>query len=264
MADRRRSIPPRVAAAALALFVALTGGALHAAEQPEPGSYEAAAMAVRERAEAGDTSAMRELATLYKLGQGVPMDFAQAERWMDAAARKGDPVAQTYVAIRDRKTAAVSPEQARLIEALRRDAEAGDAAAAYELGMLYVNGIGVPKDPAQAAAWMRRSADKGKVEAQRYLGFCYESGRGVAQAYAAALTWYRKAAAANSHLALAALGRMYLSGRGVQRDPVTAWTYLKKAEAAGSGTVARDIEYIENRMTDEQKAAARQRLAGDG
>lgn len=55
-------------------------------------------------------------------------------------------------------------------ESLRAKAEKGDAAAQNNLGRLYADGEGVPKDSAEAASWYREAADQGYAEAQFNLG----------------------------------------------------------------------------------------------
>ena len=47
------------------------------------------------------------------------------------------------------------------IDALRARAEQGDAAAQYNLGIMYGNGTGVPQDDAEALRWYRLAADQG-------------------------------------------------------------------------------------------------------
>ena len=73
-------------------------------------------------------------------------------------------------------------------------ADRGDAAAQYNLGIMYENGRGVRKDDAEAVRWYRKAADQGHLEAQNNLGAMYEDGHGVPQDYVEAVRWYRKAA----------------------------------------------------------------------
>ena len=56
-------------------------------------------------------------------------------------------------------------------------AEKGNAEAAYHLGMLYHNGIGVQQDRAKALAWFRKSEAGGDPLAAYKVG-CYYSGQG--------------------------------------------------------------------------------------
>jgi hypothetical protein len=77
----------------------------------------------------------------------------------------------------------------------RKAAEQGFANAENQLGMLYKDGNGVPRDDQQAATWFRKAADQGYSAAVLNLGWMYANGRGVVKAYEQALSWYRKAAA---------------------------------------------------------------------
>ena len=79
------------------------------------------------------------------------------------------------------------------IAALRVQANAGDAAAQFNLGVMYANGEGVPQDDAQATAWYRKAADQGLARAQFNLGGMYATGEGVPQDYVEAHKWYNLA-----------------------------------------------------------------------
>src|SRR5216684_6916578 len=52
----------------------------------------------------------------------------------------------------------------------RPPADRGDAAAQYNLGVMYLNGQGVPQDYAAAATWYLKAADQGYAAAQGSLG----------------------------------------------------------------------------------------------
>ena len=67
------------------------------------------------------------------------------------------------------------------IDALRARAEAGDAEAQVDLGVMYFVGDGVPQDYAEAVRWYRLAADQGHARAQFNLGFMYATGDGVPQ-----------------------------------------------------------------------------------
>ena len=53
---------------------------------------------------------------------------------------------------------------------MRALAEAGDAEAQNNLGLMYFNGRGVAQDEAEAVAWYRRAAEQGFANAQYNLG----------------------------------------------------------------------------------------------
>ena len=73
-------------------------------------------------------------------------------------------------------------------------AEQGGAPAQYNLGLMYVEGRGVPQDNTEAVKWYRLAAEQGDAGAQYNLGVSYDIGEGVPQDYAEAAKWYRVAA----------------------------------------------------------------------
>jgi TPR repeat protein len=62
-------------------------------------------------------------------------------------------------------------------------AEAGDATAQYNLGVMYAEGRGVPQDDEEAAKWFRLAAEQGNAGAQNNLGVMYANGHGVPRDY---------------------------------------------------------------------------------
>jgi TPR repeat protein len=81
---------------------------------------------------------------------------------------------------------------ARLYESL---ANSGDKGAQNQMGYLYSNGFGVPKDEAKAVSWYEMAAKQGYKDAQFNLGGIYFSGKGVPMDYSKSKMWYEKAAA---------------------------------------------------------------------
>ncbi len=73
-------------------------------------------------------------------------------------------------------------------------AKQGHAEAEFRLGVMYENGIGVPRDYVQAVKWYRRAAGQGHARAMDRLGFMYAAGKGVPKDHAEAIKWYRLAA----------------------------------------------------------------------
>jgi TPR repeat protein len=51
-----------------------------------------------------------------------------------------------------------------------------DARAAYDLGLRFFRGDGIPQDSYQALVWMRKAAEGGDLEAQKALGRLYLTG----------------------------------------------------------------------------------------
>jgi localization factor PodJL len=89
---------------------------------------------------------------------------------------------------------------------LRLAAIAGDPLAAYEIGVRFSEGRGVPASNEEAARWFEIAAKKGIVPAQFRLGTLYEKGLGVKKDLVAARDLYR-AAAEKGHGKAMAKGR---------------------------------------------------------
>ncbi len=112
-------------------------------------------------------------------------------------------------------------------------AEHGNADAQNDLGAMYANGQGVPKDDKEAVKWYRLSAEQGEVFAQQNLGFMYQQGRGVPQNYAEAAKWFRKAADQGDVKAQYNLGCFYRDGEGVPQNDAEASKWFRKAADQG-------------------------------
>ena len=114
-------------------------------------------------------------------------------------------------------------------EATLKAAEQGDAEAQYDLGRMYLTGIGVPGDKAEAVKWTRKAAEQGHARAQFQLGFAYDLGEGVPEDNTESVKWYRKAAKQGDARAQFQLGLAYDFGEGVPKDATEAAKWYRKA-----------------------------------
>ena len=73
-------------------------------------------------------------------------------------------------------------------------AKQGNAVAQYNLGVMYQQGKGVPKNDKTAGKWYTLAAEQGDADAQSNLGWMYYNGRGVLQDYVRAHMWFNIAA----------------------------------------------------------------------
>jgi uncharacterized protein len=158
------------------------------------------------------------------------------------------------------RDAAIRGDYPTALRELRPLAEQGHAVAQYNLGLLYANGQGMPKDDAQARQWYEKAAAQGHAGAQVNLGILYDYGRGVPQDYKKAVYWYRLSAKQGNDLAQRQLGLMYEHGDGVPQDYVQAymWYHLGAANGATRGAALQDA--LAKQMTPDQIAEA-QKLA---
>ena len=72
-------------------------------------------------------------------------------------------------------------------------AEAGQAEAQFDLGVLYAQGLGVQRDLTVAERWYRKAAEQGNAEAEFALGQMYSRGWGVPRDEADAMRWMEMA-----------------------------------------------------------------------
>ena len=78
---------------------------------------------------------------------------------------------------------------------LQERAELGDANAQFNLGVMYDNGLGVPKDYTEAVKWYSKAAEQGAVDSQFNLGVMYDTGKGVTEDDVVAYMFFNLAAA---------------------------------------------------------------------
>ena len=127
----------------------------------------------------------------------------------------------------------VPKDDAEAVKWYHLDAERGDAPAESYMGERYYLGKGVPKDYDQAVDLFKRSAEQDWSPGQHNLASCYHQGIGVAKNEAEALKWFRKAAQQGNGESLHDLGAAYLMGWGVPKDEAAGYTWLRIAQAAG-------------------------------
>lgn len=126
-----------------------------------------------------------------------------------------------------------SGDYAAAADIWREDAAAGDAAAQRNLGLLYLNGQGVPKNEAAAAEWFRRSSDQGFPRASANLGEMYLRGVGVPRDPERAVTFFQRAAEAGLAEAQYNLAILTEAGFGVRKDLELARRWFQRAAAGG-------------------------------
>ena len=119
----------------------------------------------RPLAEKGDPDAAFNLGQAYRLGKGVPLDLAQAQDWLERAARKGHVDAQSTLGL----LLFQNGNRVAGMRWLKSAAEAGEPKALLIVGTALYNGDGVPADPVTAYAYVSRAAAQGLAPAQATL-----------------------------------------------------------------------------------------------
>ena len=120
-----------------------------------------------------------------------------------------------------------NPEQTRRIAALTALAEK-DPRAAYDLGLRYFRGDGVPQNSYQALQWMRSAGERGHAQAQLALGRLYLSGlQEMGADPAEAERWLSMAAGRGDKEAGKLLAEAS-AARKKNQDEYKAWLDLKR------------------------------------
>lgn len=180
---------------------------------------------------------------------------------LTAAASNGDARAQYDLGLRYVDGKGVERDPLQGAQWLEKSAEAGIPEAQYHLGQLYQKGLGVSSDLTAAFNWYRKAALQGHVRAQYELGTMYVDGKGTKQDYGEALRWYSSASRAGLAEAHYGLGMMHENGLGVERDPRKAAAHYRSALAAGSAHAAAKLSRLEPALRDLATSADRTLLA---
>ena len=161
-------------------------------------------------------------------------DYATAMREWTAAADQGDARAQFGLGAMYRNGEGVAPDAAQAATWYRKSAAQGHAQAQYSLGVLYQNGVGVTKDDAIAATWYLQAARQAFPQAQYNLAVMYQLGAGVQPDPVEAFVWLILAATNGQAGAEAAAGRLaqQLSPEQLATAQRKAGTYEQAAPVA--------------------------------
>jgi TPR repeat protein len=135
-------------------------------------------------------------------------------------------------------------------------ADAGNADAAYGMGLLYGNGFGVDMNDELALKYYGMAAEKGHADAAFNLAVMHQNGWGVPQSDETANKWYRLAANKGNTEAQMALGRYYAMDFLDTYDPVQAYKWFSLAEKLGDYDAGEKRAFIASRMTAEQVSEA--------
>ena len=130
---------------------------------------------------------------MYRFGQGVPQDYAQAVQWYRKAADQGDADAQSTLGLMYRRGEESPRMMPRRCSGTGRRRTKGMRRPSSTSASCTTTVKESPRPDAQAVQWYRKAADQGHAGAQDSLGYSYGSGQGVPQDSTEAVKWFRKA-----------------------------------------------------------------------
>jgi len=152
-----------------------------------------------------------------------------------AMAEKGEVAAQVELGLCYMEGRGVSKNPEEAARWFRKAAEKGSSSAKQSLGVAYSKGVGVPKDQVEAVKWFRKAAEEGDAYAQNDLGLCYAEGEGVAVNMTEAAKWFTASAKQGNAAGQYDLGNCYVTGFGVVKDDAQAIKWFRKAAEQGYG-----------------------------
>ncbi len=132
-------------------------------------------------------------------------------------------------------------------------ADQGNAAAQYNLGVMYRQGKGVPADTQKAIELWTKAADQGNnATAQFSLGLLYRQGKGVPADDKQAVSYWSKAAEQGHNTAQMYLGIMYAQGSGIAQDYVQAYKWFSIAANKGNLGATQNLATVTLHMNPDQ------------
>jgi hypothetical protein len=182
----------------------------------------------------------------------------EAVKWFRKAAEQNDPDAQFSLGAVYASGEGVVKDESVAVNWFRKAAEQNHASAQFNLGQCYLAGRGVAKDEAEAAKWIRKAAQQDCAVAERSLGVLYANGQGVQTDAVEAVKWICKAAEQNDSHAQSDLAVCYARGEGAVRNYVAAYKWGLLASVEGNATAKELVAVLEERMTREQVAEAKE------
>jgi len=106
---------------------------------------------------------------------GVAKNEAEAVRWYQLAADRGDPDAQYYLGLCYEEGRGIPANKQKAFELFYKSAARGRARAQYRVGWAYAES----KNWGEASKWIQKAVDQGYSSAQYTMGISYLKGRGV-------------------------------------------------------------------------------------
>ncbi len=188
-------------------------------------------------------------------------DATSLKEW-EALAEQGDADAQFNMGVVYLQGLGVTQDYQAAFNWFKKSTEQKHAIAQYSLGVMYLLGLGVTQDYKFAIKWFNLAAEQGDANAQTGLGVIYIKGWGVAQDYKAAFNWFKKAAEQGGSEAQAILSSMYEEGLGIPQDYTRAHMWWTIAASGGLVEVLNDQAAMEQIMTSTQINKAK-KLAGE-
>lgn len=211
---------------------------------PKPSGIDRLKHALTAKADAGDAKAQLALGKIYQYGTLSPdgnaqPDYAGAAYWYHQASDRGEAQAAYELAILYRDGLGVPSSSSQAFELLRKAADANYAPAMSLLSDAYADQR-TPVSGERATYWATKAANAGDPKGWLTLGFEYNEGMLGGERpywYRMAMDAYKKAADGGNCVAMLEIGELYSKGNGVLQSNAQARSWNAKAESCQGANV---------------------------
>jgi hypothetical protein len=192
------------------------------------------------------------------LDRGAQRDgLRHIQRAADAGSSEG---AHRLALVYAQGLAGTPRDEARALQLFQKAASAGHTRAQINLGILYMRGLGVPRDLINARAWLEKAAASGDPQALYTLGRAMDEGtEQIGPDPVRAADLYRRAAEKGHVLAGLRYGLMLSEGVGIKRDIPAAQKWLTQARDNGVPEAALALGDMAARTPASRDKAANER-----
>lgn len=221
------------------------------------GAFDEAVVFAENAAKAGHVGVLYSLGRLYFNGdKRVGVDKAKAAYLYKLAADNGSSPAMTGLGLMHMNGDGVPKDEQKAVEYYKKAAELGSSASMFNLGIYYFS-KGEKRNVPQAVFYYTQAAKLGNSAAMNNLGSIYYNGESLEKDYEKAYTLFQRAAALGDISAIANLGIMYQNGYGVQQNIEKAIECYSKAMEQGSLNAACSLAGLYSRGEGVEKDYAK-------
>ena len=210
--------------------------------------------------EKNDDRLLYHLAAMCLSGNAAGVDFEQARRYLEAAAKQGNVDALYGLGKLYLKKEYPGYDPKRAIDYLEQSAEKDHAFAKYQLGKLLCEGTICDKDITRGLKLLEELGEKGVSIASYLAGKVYLREKEW-QDIKKAILCFRKAAEDGNSYAEYHMGKIYYFGTGVRPDAEKGLDYLKASADHGNVYAAELLRSIQYQQTRGVGMAANSLLA---
>lgn len=203
------------------------------------------------------TSANGQKLSLVKVPATEQLPEAIGGPQLRGAALKGDPTAAYEVGLRFSEGKGIPPNLEEAAKWYDRAAQAGLIPAIFRLGTFYEKGLGVKKDADTARRYYVMAAERGNAKAMHNLAVLDADGGGKGANYKSASQWFRKAAERGVADSQFNLGILYARGIGVEQNLAESYKWFTLAAAQGDADAGHKRDDVAKRLDAQSLAAAK-------